>query len=157
MVKTSGEAAYNAYCKLRNWKSFDDQDLPTYETLQATKPDIAAGWEAAAFAAQTHLTELEDMRFHMDLDRGQVADLAQKAMDGGIVAAVSSIISLGDQALGASGFVDVLVGEEPAIPVAVIIATGALAAHMRADLAGLGLRINVVPMRFGKRPEVVNG
>jgi hypothetical protein len=41
------EAAYNAYCATRNWKSFDGKPLPQWPEV---KPEIQAGWVAASNA-----------------------------------------------------------------------------------------------------------
>jgi hypothetical protein len=45
-----GNAAYNAYCDIRKWKSVRGEPLPQYENQS---PELVAAWEAAAVAAVT--------------------------------------------------------------------------------------------------------
>lgn len=47
-----GEIAYNAYCDTRDWKSFNNEPLPKWPDV---KPEIKAGWVAAASAVATRI------------------------------------------------------------------------------------------------------
>lgn len=49
MNKKYGKIAYEAYCKARNWKSFNGDPLPQFE---AQSPELQEAWILAAAAVQ---------------------------------------------------------------------------------------------------------
>ncbi len=51
LFKTLGQVAYEAYCKAREWKSFDGDVLPQWLDV---KPEIKIAWE---YSATTTLQE----------------------------------------------------------------------------------------------------
>ena len=73
-----GKIAYNAYCENRNWKSFNGDDLPNWESV---KPDIQMGWIASAEAVVKHEAFfIDDWLKHMNIDPARVpsaSDLAK--------------------------------------------------------------------------------
>ena len=55
-----GKVAYEAYCELRNWKSYDGKPLPQWPDVKA---DIQYGWIAAATAVRRAMREyIEDIK-----------------------------------------------------------------------------------------------
>ena len=49
-----GEVAYNAYCSVRDWKSYDGKPLPRWPEV---KGEIKAGWCAAAMAVGHYVVD----------------------------------------------------------------------------------------------------
>jgi len=56
-----GKAAYEAYCETVGWKSFNGDQLPTWEQQLESKPGIAYAWVQAGNEA---------VRKHEELGRG---------------------------------------------------------------------------------------
>lgn len=54
-METLGKIAYEAYCQTRQWKSFDDKLLPSWDQMVHDSPHIANAWECAANAVAAHL------------------------------------------------------------------------------------------------------
>ena len=52
---TLGEIAYKAYCSARNWKSFNNDPLPSFDEMKSKNPEIALAWEKAANAVAIHI------------------------------------------------------------------------------------------------------
>jgi hypothetical protein len=50
MNKTYGQIAYDAYCEARNWKSFNNDPLPSFAQMRKQNPEIADAWEKAGEA-----------------------------------------------------------------------------------------------------------
>lgn len=41
---------FEAYCRAKGGKTYDDKDIPSWEEIKKTSPDVIAGWIANAEA-----------------------------------------------------------------------------------------------------------
>ena len=69
-MKTPGQRAYEAYCGVRAWRSFNGDPLPGWDDAQE---DIQDGWEIAAAAARQDESDV-------DVDRAEREVLENTAM-----------------------------------------------------------------------------
>jgi hypothetical protein len=60
----AAKAAYNAYCDTRNWRSFNNEQLPVWDSVQE---GIKVGWRAAARAAIENYDEARTQPFPQQL------------------------------------------------------------------------------------------
>ena len=84
-----GKMAYEAYCKIRDWKSVRGEPLPQYWEL--LPPDLQTAWDAAGKAVvdSVHLDELNSSVKMVGVQAQLQASVYKKLMD---LAAIAKLI-----------------------------------------------------------------